>query len=91
LTAAISTFFVVYHHVLQKRSTSVQRTLGMKFIADEIARVGREFPITYVDAPYAVQFYLSTLRRNARFDSAAAVLDVEPMTTAMTTAAMQRA
>ena len=66
LSVVVLTFLIAYHHVLQKRSTSVQRTLGMKSIATEIARMGREFPITYVDTPYAVQFYLSTLRRNAR-------------------------
>jgi hypothetical protein len=76
LAAVVLAFFIAYHHVLQRYSTSVQRTLGMKYIADEIrARVGEQFPITYVDAPYAVQFYLSTLRRNAKFEPAATVLN----------------
>ncbi len=75
LTAFVLVFFVIYHHVLQSRSLSVQRTLGMKYLAGEIrTHVGENYPITYVDAPFAVQFYLSTLRRNASFQQAAAVL-----------------
>ena len=75
LSIFVLAFFFVYHHLLLKRSRSAQKTLGMKQLATEIrTRAGKEFPVTYVDAPYAVQFYLNTLRRNASFKQSAAVL-----------------
>ena len=76
LSAVVLIFFGLYHPWLQGYAKSAQKTLGMKYIAGEIrARVGENFPITYAGAPpYAVQFYLNTLRRNAKFKPAAAVL-----------------
>ena len=57
------------------RNPFVRRTVGM----EELARVirdqgGDEFPLTHVDDPFALQFYLNTARPMVSFDRAARLL-----------------
>lgn len=56
-------FLVVYHHGLSRRSRFVRETLALKAIAGTIReKVGEQFPLTHMDDPYEIQFWLNTLR-----------------------------
>ncbi|MFM1768721.1 MAG: hypothetical protein RJA22_1250 [Verrucomicrobiota bacterium] len=66
---------VVYRQVLLRDSSSIQRTLACQALSSEIrATLGTEFPLTYIDSPFAVQFRLNTLRFQATPARAAALL-----------------
>jgi hypothetical protein len=65
----------LYHHVLLRRSTKVQETIGMRDLAGELRRrLGDEFPLYHVDSPFALQFYLNTARRQISTARAAELL-----------------
>lgn len=75
LAAFVLAFFVVLHHVLLRYSDSVKRTLAVQDFAKEIQNgPGAQFPLTYVDSPFAIQFYLNTMRRQVRAERAAELL-----------------
>ena len=64
------------HHVFQRYSARCQQTLAMKNLAGILQReLGDNPPVTYVDAPFAVQFYLGYLRFNTRVSNAVSRLD----------------
>jgi hypothetical protein len=75
VAAFVLAFQIVFHHVLLRYSDSVQRTLAARDFAREIqAGPGGQFPLTYVDTPFAIQFYLNTMRREVPTDRAAELL-----------------
>lgn len=65
----------VYAHVLLRRNSRVQETLeeqqAARFILE---RLGQDAPLTYVDSPFAVQFYLNRVHPAVSFERAAALL-----------------
>ena len=68
-------FVAVYRFVLLRYSDSVQRTLAAREFTREIQRgPGAQFPLTYVDSPFALQFYLNTMHRQVSADRAAELL-----------------
>jgi hypothetical protein len=70
---------LLYHHVLLSRSSHVRETLALKAAADEIRRqVGAEFPLTHMDSPFAVQFYLNTIYPWVSPERAARLLRDDP-------------
>jgi 4-amino-4-deoxy-L-arabinose transferase-like glycosyltransferase len=83
--AVVLGFLVLYHHVLLARSTRVQATLGIRVVADRVREtLGAQFPVAYVDTPFALQFWLNTARPLISFDEAAALLQAkEPVVVAV--------
>jgi len=68
-------FLVIYHRVLLRRSHAVQKTLGMKQMAERIrGPLGEQFPLTHLDSPFALQFYLNTMRLQVPVERAAELL-----------------
>ena len=75
LAAFVLAFDIVYHFVLLRYNDSVQRTVAVRDFAREIQDgPGAQFPLTYVDSPFAIQFYLNTMRRQVPADRAADLL-----------------
>lgn len=65
----------VHAHFLLRRSAAVQQTLGAVQVSKLIIeRLGVDPPLTYVDGPLAVQFYLNSVRPSVSFERAAALL-----------------
>lgn len=63
VTVLVLSGLAILHHGLMTWSSAVERTLAYQSLARELkATVGSEFPLTYVDAPFALQFRLNTLR-----------------------------
>jgi 4-amino-4-deoxy-L-arabinose transferase-like glycosyltransferase len=57
------------------RKNLIPETVALRDLARTVlASAGREFPLTHVDAPYAFQFYLNTLRPLVTPERAAALL-----------------
>jgi 4-amino-4-deoxy-L-arabinose transferase-like glycosyltransferase len=74
IAAALGISFLVYHH-LAARDAKVRKTRAMQELADVVQRsVGRNFPLTYVDAPLALPLLLDTVRPPVSFDQAAFLL-----------------
>jgi 4-amino-4-deoxy-L-arabinose transferase-like glycosyltransferase len=74
-TAFMLLLSILYHFVILPRTLSVRRTMAMKNLASLIrTKVGAQVPLTYFDAPFAVQFYLNTLRPNVSSRVAAELL-----------------
>lgn len=66
---------LVYRTALLRDSSAVQRTLACGELAAEIrSTLGTEFPLTYIDSPFALQFRLNTLRFQVLPERAAALL-----------------
>jgi hypothetical protein len=76
LVAVLFAIGVFLHaHFLLQRSPRVQETLEARRVARMIAeRLGTEAPLTYVDSPFAVQFYLNNTRPAVSFERAAELL-----------------
>jgi 4-amino-4-deoxy-L-arabinose transferase-like glycosyltransferase len=65
----------VNHHWLMRYSTKCQQTLAMRDVAALLRKeLGDSPPVTYVDAPFAVQFYLGQLRFNTTIKAATEML-----------------
>ncbi|MEY2407678.1 MAG: hypothetical protein QOF48_348 [Verrucomicrobiota bacterium] len=81
VTAAVLVLLFINHQWLASQRRAVQRTLGMKQVADRLrSEVGAQFPVTYVGRNpsglylFPLQFYLNTLRTHVTLDDAAALL-----------------
>lgn len=75
LAVFVLSFLVLYHHFLLGHSTRVQTTLGMRELAAKVrGTFGEQFPLVHVDTPFALQFYLNTVRPLTSFERAAALL-----------------
>jgi 4-amino-4-deoxy-L-arabinose transferase-like glycosyltransferase len=73
LTFAASALF---HEELFGKSARSQQTLAMRKLATMLRKgLGEKPPVVYVDAPFAVQFYLGYLRFNTPASQAAAALN----------------
>jgi len=73
--AVVLAYVVVHRHFLLRYKDAVQRTLAVREFAREIqASPGAQFPLTYVDGPFALQFYLNTMRTQVQTDRAAELL-----------------
>jgi hypothetical protein len=67
---------VLNHQVFLGYSARCQQTLAMRQLARLLKeKLGEKPPVTYVDAPFAVQFYLGYLRFNARVSNAVSLLE----------------
>lgn len=65
----------IHGHFLMRRSPRVTETSAARQTARLIReQLGPEAPLTYVDSPFAVQFYLNDVRPAASFERAAALL-----------------
>jgi 4-amino-4-deoxy-L-arabinose transferase-like glycosyltransferase len=63
------------YNYMARNSVSVTTTLAVRDFAGSIEQtVGPEFPLTHVDDPYAVQFYLNTMRPAVSYATAAQLL-----------------
>ena len=63
------------HHLVLDGSAKVDRALGVRDLAQTVRhRVGDGFPLTYVDTPFALQFFRSSLTPAASVEQAAALL-----------------
>jgi 4-amino-4-deoxy-L-arabinose transferase-like glycosyltransferase len=62
-------------HIMPRRSPRVQETLSARQASRLIAeRLGANAPLTHVDSPFAVQFYLNSVRPSVSFERAAELL-----------------
>jgi hypothetical protein len=61
--AAIGVVLMTGPWFTQNQSVSIQQTRGIQTLAQSVsAKVGGEFPLTYVDRTFALQFFLGTMR-----------------------------
>lgn len=75
LVALFGTGVFLHAHLLLQRSPRVQETLEAQQVARLIVeRLGADAPLTYVDSPFAVQFYLNRIRPPVSFQRAADLL-----------------
>jgi 4-amino-4-deoxy-L-arabinose transferase-like glycosyltransferase len=75
MTAVILTLWVPYFQRVGRTNVYVLRTRGIEQLADAIReQVGEQFPLTHVDDPFALQFYLGVMRQTVRFERAAQLL-----------------
>jgi hypothetical protein len=83
--AVVLGLLFLYHHVLLAGSSRVQTTLGLRGVADRLDEtLGAQFPVVYVDTPFALQFWLNTARPLVSFSNAAARLEAnEPVIVAV--------
>jgi len=66
----------LYHQVLMGYSLRCKQTLAMRDLATRLRKsLGEKPPVTYVDAPFAVQFYLGYLQFDSTAPAAAASLN----------------
>ena len=66
----------LFHQILKRHSRKCQQTLAMRELAGMLRReLGEKPAVTYVDAPFAVQFYLGHLRFNTPATNAANLLN----------------
>jgi hypothetical protein len=82
------------HHYRLRHTHQTKETLAMRTLAGDIRdRVGEQFPFTYVDSPFAVQFYLNTYRPNVSAEAAVKLLqgDAAAFVVVCDLAALQRA
>lgn len=67
--------FATYHHWLVGRSRHVKETVGIKEMASSVRQlVGEQFPLTHLGSPFAIQFYLNTMRPWVEPEQAAELL-----------------
>jgi len=58
-----------------RNNTDVAMTLAIRNLAGSLQqKVGPDFPLTHVDDPYALQYYLNTMRPDASYATAARLL-----------------
>jgi hypothetical protein len=68
-------FLTVYHHYLLRNAQQIKDTLILRSMAEEVrTTVGEQFPLTYVDAPFTLEFYLNTYRPWVSTNAAADLL-----------------
>lgn len=73
--AAVGAGFFWYYHVAQARNPVVIQTVGLRQLAAQLeARLGPRPPILFTDAPFALQFYLNTMRPRLSLADAAQCL-----------------
>ena len=67
--------FSFYYFARRPHERTVRETMALKQLAADIERLGgREFPLTHVDDPLTLQFYLNTLRPPVSPERAAQLL-----------------
>lgn len=72
LFSAVACYYIVFF----RTDPLVLRTEGMRCLAAEVrARIGKEAPLVYVDAPFALQFFLNTMQVIVPAEEAARQLD----------------
>ena len=67
MAMTVLVFSVVQFHVIGPRKLPVQRTEGMRQLAQQIGRQ----PVAHVDSPYALQFFLGTMQPLVSYAEAA--------------------
>lgn len=69
----------VYYNVVRRKQQDIVRTVGMSRLAGEVrAQGGKDFPLVYVDAPFALQFYLNTMEPAVSMERATELLRGSP-------------
>jgi hypothetical protein len=67
--------FSYYYFGPRAREPIIEQTVPLKKLAAEIEQNGgKEFPLTHVDDPMALQVYLNTLRPRVSYERAAQLL-----------------
>jgi hypothetical protein len=67
--------FIIKYDLMAKNEPSVVMTLSVRELAESIAQqVGPDFPLTHTDDPFALQFYLNTMRPTVSYEEAAQLL-----------------
>jgi hypothetical protein len=69
--------FVIYDHASYRprMDRTIRASIEMKLLAHELTRdLGRDFPFTYVDAPFSLQFHLRTMHPHVNHAQAAELL-----------------
>jgi 4-amino-4-deoxy-L-arabinose transferase-like glycosyltransferase len=67
--------FSYYYFGPRAREPIIRQTVAVKKLAAELEQKGgKEFPLTHVDAPIALQVYLNTLRPRVSYERAAQLL-----------------
>ena len=62
-------------HVQARQETCTQQTEGMRVLADQIRQqAGESLPLTHVDDPFALQFFLNTMQTAVPVERAAKLL-----------------
>ena len=75
VTLAIFLGLIFFYKRTERTNVFVQRTIGIeRFAATVCEAVGKDFPLTHVDDPFAFQFYLGPMRRTVSFAGAAELL-----------------
>jgi 4-amino-4-deoxy-L-arabinose transferase-like glycosyltransferase len=63
--------FGLFSHALRARNPKVRQTvLARDFAKHLIAEGGEDFPFSHVDSPYALQFFLNTMRPEISYEEA---------------------
>ncbi|MFP4581472.1 MAG: ArnT family glycosyltransferase [Candidatus Sumerlaeia bacterium] len=80
--SAVTLLFIVglgaYSHIIRARDEKVILTQEAIALAEDIEeKVGSAFPLTHLDTPYAIQFFLRTMRPQISFDQARELLTGE--------------
>jgi hypothetical protein len=71
--------FGLYSHVLRARDPKVRQTVLVRDFANHLrAEVGEDFPFLHVDSPYALQFFLNTMRPEISYEEARRLLTGVP-------------
>src|SRR5438132_10596886 len=71
--------FTLQYHRLEWKNPKVQGTLAIERVARTVhAAVGDDFPLTYVDTPFALQLEFESLRPPVSFSEAAVLLRADP-------------
>jgi 4-amino-4-deoxy-L-arabinose transferase-like glycosyltransferase len=67
--------FGLYSHVIRARDPKVRQTVLTRDFANHLrAQVGEDFPFAHVDSPYALQFFLNTMRPEISYQEARRLL-----------------
>ena len=71
--------FGLYSHVIRARDPKVRQTVLARDFANHLrAQVGEDFPFAHVDSPYALQFFLNTMRPETSYEEARRLLTGVP-------------
>ncbi len=75
VSAAVGLVTLPASWVHSREPATVEQTRGMKELAEQLSRqVGAQFPFTYVDRTFALQFFLGTMRERVPPERAARLL-----------------
>jgi hypothetical protein len=79
VAVAVLAGFGLYSHVFRAKDPKVRQTVLARDFANHLrAQVGEDFPFAHVDSPYALQFFLNTIRPETSYEEARRLLTGVP-------------